>query len=136
MYNAWRQCPRGDWLLWLAARAGIDRKVLVAAACDCVESAMRHVPEGETRPQECLRIVRSWVDGKATIEEVREARRAAAYAADAAYAAYAAYAADARCDQWWIIETLFINRLCQEKKGRGIMHPSLRGVRDYANYNR
>src|SRR6185312_14276685 len=56
------------------------------------------------RPAECLRIVREWCSGNATIEQVREARNAAAAAAayyaaaddaDAAYyAAVAAAAAD------------------------------------------
>ena len=31
----WNACPRGDWLLWLAARIVPDRKQLVKCACAC-----------------------------------------------------------------------------------------------------
>jgi hypothetical protein len=90
----WKKCQRADWMLWLAAQVGVDRKLLVLAACDCAETAPKHkdVPAAV----EAVRVARAWCEGKATIDEVRNARdkawRAAA-AADAA-AAYAA-AADA-----------------------------------------
>ena len=94
--TAWAECERGDWMLWLAGRAGIDRKTLVLAACDCAEMALKYVPEGENRPANAIKITRAWAEGNATIEEVREARKDAAYAVCAAYAAYAAAcAADA-----------------------------------------
>ena len=43
LYNAWRKCPRGDWLLWMAAELGIERKLIVAAACDCAETSLRQL---------------------------------------------------------------------------------------------
>jgi len=27
----WGQCPRGDWMLWLARRAGVDKRTMTAA---------------------------------------------------------------------------------------------------------
>ncbi len=103
--EAWEQCERGDWLLWLAAKAGVDRKRLVMAACACARLALVHVPAGEQRPRIAIETAEAWCRGEATIEQVKEARRnaadAAADAADAyaayaaAYAAYAAAAADA-----------------------------------------
>lgn len=27
-YALWRRCDRGDWLLWLVARAGVDRRLV------------------------------------------------------------------------------------------------------------
>ncbi len=91
LYQAWTQCPRGDWLLWIAVRAGADHKLIVLAACDCAEPALRHVPDSEDRPRLAIETTRKWCEGKATIDEVRAA-------ANAAYAAYAAdaYAADAK----------------------------------------
>ena len=105
--TAWAKCEQADWMLWLAGRLEIDRKVLVLCACDIAETALKHIPDGEDRPAKAIEVTRAWVDGKATIQEVREARKsayAAAYAAatatdaadayaavtDAAYAAYAA----------------------------------------------
>jgi hypothetical protein len=100
--TAWAECRRGDWLLWLAARAGVDRRLVVLAACDCVEPALVHVPAGELRPAEAIRVARAWARGEATLEEVERAAAAAysatydAYAAFAAYyAAFAAYAVSA-----------------------------------------
>jgi hypothetical protein len=106
--DAWRDCRRGDWLLWVAAKAGVDRRLLVEAACDCAEPALAHVPHGELRPWWAIVVARAWCRGDATIEEIKEARAeaaeaavadaadAAAYAAaGAAYAAAAADAADA-----------------------------------------
>ena len=93
---AWNNCERGDWLLWLAAKAGVDRKLVVSAACDCAETSSYLWTDD--RPRLAIETARRWVLGEATIEEVRSAAAAAAAAADAAYAAaaaaaYAAYAA-------------------------------------------
>ena len=88
--TAWRDCPHGDWMLWLAARLDIDRKLIVLAACDCAETALQYVPEGEDRPAKAIQTSRNWCEGTATIEEIRDAAHAAHAAADAAYAAYAA----------------------------------------------
>jgi hypothetical protein len=93
--SAWRHCPRGDWMLWIAGRAcGDDRRKLVLAACACARLALRHVPKGEERPRKAIETAEAWARGEdgVTLDDVREA-----YAADAAYAnaAAAAYAADA-----------------------------------------
>ena len=93
--EAWEQCERGDWLLWLAAQV-VDRKRLVMAACACARLALVHVPAGNERPRIAIGTAEAWCRGEAAIEQVREAGRnssaAAAAAAAAAYAA-AAYAA-------------------------------------------
>ena len=95
---AWNSCERGDWLLWLAARIGVDRRVVVLAACDCAELAAPYWRDDSILA--CVWAIdaaRRWARGEAELEEVRAAADAAAYAyADAAAdAAYAAYAADA-----------------------------------------
>ncbi len=98
---AWKECPRGDWMLWLAGRGGIDRRLLVKVACECAELALpiyeNEYPE-DKRVRNCIAVTLKWVAGKATIEEVRKARNAAsdaAAASDDAHASDAAYAADA-----------------------------------------
>ena len=61
--TAWRECPRGDWLLWHAARVGCDRRALVRAAADCAEMAVvMHVQEGEGRPARAIAAARAWAD--------------------------------------------------------------------------
>jgi len=72
--QAWKECNRGDWMLWYAAKANIcDHKIVVGLACDCAERALKYIPDGETRPAEAIRITRLWIKGEATIEEVETA---------------------------------------------------------------
>ena len=97
LVEAWRECPRGDWMLWLAGRIDIDRKLLVLAACDCAETALQYVPEGEDRPAKCIQVARNWCEGTASMDDVKAARRDA-YAAYPAADAAAYAAADAAAD--------------------------------------
>ena len=92
---AWLACERGDHLLWIAEVLGVERKLLVLAACDCAERALRFArPEDVPVLRETLRVPRAWTRGEATIGEVRAAAEAAAVvkAAEAAWAAWAATA--------------------------------------------
>jgi len=109
LQKAWDECPRGDWLLWYAARAGADHKTVVMAACACARLSLVHVPDGEDRPRLAIEAAEAWGRGDVGLDVVRAAAADAyayayayadalsaassAYAAaDAAYAAYAAYA--------------------------------------------
>jgi hypothetical protein len=84
----WDTCPRGDWMLWLAGRLGVDRRILVAAACDCAEQAWAHCRDGGalTAAMLVVHVAREWCAGRADLEDVRAAASAAD---DAAFAAYA-----------------------------------------------
>src|SRR5690606_22357779 len=99
---AWRSCEDGSWLLWIAARLDVDRRLVVQAACKCARLALAHVREGEDRPLKAIEAAERWVDGLAKIEEVRLAADAAdaaeSIAADAVFAADAAYAAASAAD--------------------------------------
>jgi hypothetical protein len=74
--QAWLACERGDWLMWLCARLEVDRKLVVTAACDCAERALKFVPAGEDRPRKAIETARAWVRGEATIAEVHAAAAA------------------------------------------------------------
>jgi hypothetical protein len=91
--DSWLACERGDWLLWIAARLGVDRRLVVAAACDCARLALAYVPEGEARPRLAIEAAERWTRGDGTSEEVRDACDAAYVAYASVSAAYAAYAA-------------------------------------------
>jgi hypothetical protein len=94
--DSWLACERGDWLIWIAARLGVDRRLVVLAACDCARLALPRIPVDEARPRLAIETAERWARGEATIEEVRAAASAAdAYATYATYAACAAYAASA-----------------------------------------
>lgn len=72
--TAWRECPQGDWLLFLAARGGVDRKLVVAAMCACARRLLPHLPEGEPRPLAAIETAERWCRGEASLDEVRAAR--------------------------------------------------------------
>ena len=98
-------CHRGDWLLWLFARANPEDKLqLILAAAHCVNT-VRNLMRDE-RSRKAIDIAIRYGEGNATDGELADAAYAA-YAADAAAdaadaaadaAAYAAYAADAAAD--------------------------------------
>jgi hypothetical protein len=86
-------------MLWLAARAGVDRKVIVLIACECARLALPHLKAGEDRPRAAIETAERWARGEVgvTLDDVRKAAAysAAAYSAAAAAAAAAAYSAAA-----------------------------------------
>ena len=92
--DAWLACPRGDWLLWYAAKAGADRREIVRCACEIARIALPLVPAGEDRPRRAIEAAERWAEDPT--EENRNAAAAYAAAANAAAAAaYSAYAAAA-----------------------------------------
>lgn len=94
--KSWQAANRADWMLWLAEKVSIDRKILVLVACDCAETALKYVPKGEDRPHIAIETARNWCNGKATLQQARNAAYAAYGASDAdAAAAAAAHAAAA-----------------------------------------
>jgi hypothetical protein len=40
--EAWNDCPRGDWMLWIAAKLGIDDRLLTKAKALCANT-VRHL---------------------------------------------------------------------------------------------
>ena len=80
--QAWNECQRGDWLLWLAAKLDIDRKILVYAASQCARTSLQYVPIDEKRPLIAIETAERWTRGEATLDEVKIAADAA-YASDA-----------------------------------------------------
>ncbi len=55
-----------------AVRLGVDSKLLVLAACDCAEPALKHVSKGEARPRIAIETARRWVNGDATAKAEQE----------------------------------------------------------------
>jgi hypothetical protein len=94
--EAWDQCARADWMLWLIARTR-SRVDLVNAALDCAASALPFIKEGATAIAALLAIhvTREWTEDRADLEDVRAA---AAYATYAVYDAATARSATAACD--------------------------------------
>ena len=103
MAQCWRECERGDWMLWFIGKLSgqprsRSRKKLVLTACGCARLSLKYVPKGENSPLRAIQTAERYAQNEATLEEIRKAADAyAAYDADAsdAYAAAAYAAADA-----------------------------------------
>lgn len=77
--DAWRACPRGDWLLWLlAGQRGGSPRVLAQAACDCAALALAGLPPQETAPRQALEATWAWIRGEGTLKQVAKAAEDAA----------------------------------------------------------
>jgi hypothetical protein len=83
--QAWGDCERGDWMLWLAGRLGVDRVAIARVACAVARSVLHLVPAGEDRPRLAIEAAEAWCD-----EPSPEAAWAACAAGAAAWAAAAA----------------------------------------------
>ncbi len=91
--EAWQACPRGDWMLWIAHKAGVDLRTLTLAKGLCAET-VNHLMKDE-RSRKAVEVAIAYGRGEATDKELinaADAANAAAYAADAVYV-YSAYAA-------------------------------------------
>ena len=92
--EAWMNCERGDWMLWLAKRLGVDDRKLTHAKYLCANQ-VRYLMKDE-RSINALDACLKYVNGEISREELNaaaDAAYAAAYAADAVAAVYAADAA-------------------------------------------
>ena len=82
---AWDACPRGDWLIWIAARVVPNRRLVVGVACQCVRDAV----EFGYQMRLALGVVGAWAWGEVTAVEVGRAgfaaKRSEAVASTAVY---------------------------------------------------
>jgi hypothetical protein len=67
--EAWEECPRGDWLLWYAQKVGVDRRLLVRAACACARQVLQYAIEPEARL--AIETAEGWTRDEVAIETVR-----------------------------------------------------------------
>ena len=91
--QAWNACERGDWMLWIAAKVGVDKRILTLAKGLCAETVI-HLMKDE-RSIKAVKTAIAYGKGEATDEELPAA------AADADAAAYYATHADAAADAYY-----------------------------------
>lgn len=85
--EAWENCPRGDWMLWIASKCGVSLEVLAKAKALCALTVKHLMKEVSINACE---VALRFSEGLATELEL-DASYAAAHVADsAAYAAFAA----------------------------------------------
>ena len=93
--EAWQNCHRGDWMLWIAKRLDVDDRLLTLAKATCANQ-VRHLMTDQ-RSIDALDASFRYAKGELTREELNTAAAAAttyayAYASAYAYAASASYA--------------------------------------------
>ena len=90
------ECHRGDWLLWLAKKCGVELQPLTLAKGHCANT-VRHLMTDE-RSTRAVDVAIAFGEGRATRQELDTASSAAAdaaYTASSAASSAAAYAANA-----------------------------------------
>jgi hypothetical protein len=80
--EAWNNCHRGDWMLWIAKKLNVNIRVLTLAKGLCANT-VRHLMKDE-RSIKAVNAAIAYGKGEIDDEELREA---ADFAADSAYAA-------------------------------------------------
>ena len=94
------ECHRGDWLLWLAQKVGVDIRQLTLAKARCAKLVIYLMKDERSR--KAVELAEQFGLGNATREELDAAAAAAAAAYDAAYdAAYAEAYADAEAAAYY-----------------------------------
>jgi hypothetical protein len=63
----WNTAERGDWMLWLAWYAGVDRKLICRATCACVR--LIRIPKRLQRSLLALELAERWSQPRSRITE-------------------------------------------------------------------
>lgn len=90
--EAWKECHRGDWMLWWAQEAGADLRLLTLAKSQCAELILDRMENLRSRWAVLTGI--DFGRGIASKEDLDEAAAAASDVEVAAYNVYAEAAAD------------------------------------------
>jgi hypothetical protein len=75
--EAWAKCDKGDWMLFIAARASNaeeNHKRIVTAACRCARMVLQYIPDNDRRPLIAVETIEKWLKDEATTFEVDLAR--------------------------------------------------------------
>ncbi len=72
--QAFAECPRGDWLLGIAARGGLSHHGIGAASLEIARTVLPWFPESERRPAQALETLAAWLSG-GTADACRTERR-------------------------------------------------------------
>ena len=94
--DAWNDCQRGDWMLWISQRLGVDVRLLTKAKALCAKT-VEHLMMNQ-RSKVAVQAALDFADGKIDRKELYAAYIDAVDAADAAAYAAAADAVDADAD--------------------------------------
>ena len=69
--RTWETCPRGDWMLELAAHALVDGRRLTLAAAAVAREALPFLPHGDGRPLAALEAAEAWARDELKIDGIK-----------------------------------------------------------------
>ena len=72
LQEAWEQCQRADWLVWLAARVGVPETTLVLLLTLLARPVVPQILPGHKRLLECLALAEAWARGEVPSDKLRE----------------------------------------------------------------
>jgi hypothetical protein len=75
--EAWQDCQRAEWAIWLAEHLGVARPTVIEAACRCARLALKFVPTGEDRPLAAVEAAEAWTRGERDHDRLRRVDYAA-----------------------------------------------------------
>lgn len=80
---AWSECANPSWMLWLLGRSQVNKNLIATLAVEFAEMSA-HSAKDYPAVAECIKVVKLFIDGKATQEELWSAESAARSAAESA----------------------------------------------------
>lgn len=78
--QAWEDCHRGDWMLWIAYRLGVNERKFFLAKARCAKTVFHLMNHEESR--NAVEVAERYGLGTATIGELYAAAEAARYVAE------------------------------------------------------
>lgn len=73
----WQATERGDWMLWTAGAAGVDSRLLVAAAVDCARLVLGLLDDdARAIARDALARAEQWCEGRVGPGDCRQAAQA------------------------------------------------------------
>jgi hypothetical protein len=74
LLNALKECPRGDWLIWMVSRSSIDPRLLLEVTCKCTQIAIDLELEtyGDLPFRRGLYIIEEWLSGNGSDEDCQD----------------------------------------------------------------
>ena len=97
--QAWVECNRPDWMLWLLGRSSINKKTIATIAVEFAETCV-HNAKDYPAFAECITTVKKYLSGQATQEELAAAESSALAAAEVAEVAGVAASAAEAAEAW------------------------------------
>jgi hypothetical protein len=69
----WSQCPYPDWLTWYAIRNGARKDDVIKVSCQIARTVLHLVPRAKDNTYSAIETIEAWLEGKATLEQVKVA---------------------------------------------------------------